>query len=197
MRHLLQQALNRYLALDAESKQRMAPLQNKVVTIQLLKTPLTVQLIFIDDNIQLKWEDFLFADLTIKGTPLNLLQMGLIRSERKRFFAEDVEIAGDLELAQPMLAIFDELEIDWEEQFSTWVGDVPAYQTGRFMRTLKNLTQRVRRTTLQNINEYVHEEINLFPPAEELRHFFDEIDELRMNVDRLEARIEKIIKDQQ
>lgn len=196
MKRLLENALNRYLELDCQSKQRMAPLQDKIVTIQLLKTPLTVQLIFIDDKIQLQWDHFLKADLTIKGSPLNLLQAGLVRSERPRIFAEEVEIEGDMELAQPVLAIFDELEIDWEEKLSQWLGDVPAYQSSRFLLKLKSLSQRVRKTTLQNVNEYVHEEINLFPPAEALRQFFHEVDELRMIVDRLEARVEKIGKQQ-
>lgn len=196
MKQLLEHALNRYLALDSQSKQRMAPLQDKVVSIQLLKTPLTVQLIFIDDQIQLKWDHFLKADLTIKGTPINLLHVSLVRSERPRIFAEEVEIEGNMELAQLVLAIFDDLEIDWEEYFSQWVGDVPAYQTGRIMKKMKAFSRRMRQTTFQNVNEYIHEEINLFPPTEVLRQFFHDIDELRMMVDRLEARIEKIGKQQ-
>jgi len=35
----------------------------------------------------------------------------------------------------------------------------------------------------------------LFPPKESLQDFFHDIDLLRMDVDRLEARIEKIVKE--
>ncbi len=192
MKHVLEKALNRYLALDAESKRRIRLLQNKRVTLELLGTPLIVQLFFSDEKIALQWDDFAEADIKIKGTPLNLLHMSLARDDRHRFFADDVIVEGNMELAQHVLAIFDELEIDWEEQISQWVGDVPAYQAGRFVRGIKKFNQRVRRTFLRNLNEYVHEEINLVPAREALQLFFDEVDELRMDVDRLEMRLLKL-----
>lgn len=191
MKQLLEKAINRYLALDSESKKRIHSLQNKIVTLELRGTPLTMQMIFSYDTVQLKWDDFVDPDLIIRGTPLNLLHMSLA-TDRRKFFAEDIIIEGNMELAQQVLAVFDELEIDWEDYMSTWVGDVPAYQTGRIMRHLKNTHERMRKLFSYNINEYVHEEINLFPPKEELQQYFREVDELRMAVDRLEARIEKI-----
>jgi len=194
MKHLLEKAINRYLALDPESEQRIASLQDKVVTLEILGIPLTTQMVFTQKNIQLKWDNFSQADLTIRGTPLNLLHISMVRDQRKQFFAEDVVVEGNMELAQQVLAIFDDLEIDWEEYFSQWIGDVPAYQTGRLVRHLKKFGKKLSQTFTYNLNEYMHEEINLFPPVEALQHFFQEVDELRMDVDRLEARIDKLNK---
>lgn len=193
MKQLLEKALNRYLALDHESKRRIALLRDKKVTIELLGTPLIVQMIFAEEKVQLDWNPTTTPDIRIKGTPLNLLHMSIAPEQRQRFFAEDVVVEGNMELAQHVLAIFDDLEIDWEEQLSQWIGDVPAHQTGRVLRSVKAFSQRVRRSLLRNVNEYVHEEVNLFPPPEALQHFFHDVDELRMDVDRLEARIEKLI----
>ncbi len=192
MKHWLEQAFNRYLALDSESARRISALQNKVVTIELLGISLTVQLVFTKDSIQFKWDHFDKADLIIRGTPLNLLHMRMARDQRQRFFAEDIVIEGNMELAHQVLAIFDDLEIDWEEYLSKWIGDAPAYQSGRLLSRLKKTSQKIRKTFLYNLNEYLHEEINIFPPAEALHYFFHEIDELRMDVDRLEARIKKL-----
>lgn len=191
MKQLLEKAINRYLALDSESKKRIHFLQNKIVTLELRGTPLTMQMIFSNDTVHLKWDHFNDPDLIIRGTPLNLLHMSLV-TDRRKFFAEDIVVEGNMELAQQVLAIFDDLEIDWEEYISTWVGDVPAYQTGRIFRHLKNTSQRIRNLVSNNLNEYVHEEINLFPPEEALQDFFQAVDELRMDVDRIEARINKI-----
>ncbi len=192
MKQVLEKALNHYLALDRESKRRIALLQDKRVTLVLSGTPLIVQLVFRTEKIEMHWDHFSEADITIKGTPLNLLHMSVARENHQRFFAEDVLVEGNMELAQHVLAIFDELEIDWEEKLSQWVGDVPAYQTGRVMRGMRAFKQRVERTFMRNLNEYLHEEINLFPPVEALQHFFNEVDELRMDVDRLEARLLKL-----
>lgn len=188
----LQTILNHYLALDPESKTRLKALQNKIITIELQNINCTFQLIFSDEEMTLKFSDLLPANTIIKGTPLTLLHMSLNTSDRKRFFAEDVIIEGEIELGQKVIDLLDELEIDWEEYLSHWIGDIPAHQTGRLAKSIKNFSKNLRETLLQNINEYAHEEINLFPPREEIQDFFTDVDNLRMDVDRLEARIEKL-----
>lgn len=192
MKQLLEKAINRYLALDSESGKRIAPLQGKIVSLEIKGTSLSVQMIFKENGIELKWDNFYHPDLTMSGTPLNLLHAKIAPEKRRHFFAEDVVVEGDMELAQQILAVFDELEMDWEEYFSKWLGDVPAHQMARFLTRLKNVGQTVQKSFSYNLNEYVHEEINLFPAVEALQLFFHEIDELRMDVDRLEARMLKL-----
>lgn len=193
---MLQQALNYYLALDPETKYRLQQLQGKVVAIELLGLAFTFKIKFTDTAIELSRDHSLPVDTFIKGTPLSLLHMTLAQQDRKRFFAEEVMIEGDLELGQQVIDFLDNIEIDWEEIFSHWLGDVPVHQLGRLVRNLKNFSQRVRETVRQNIDEYVHEEVNLFPPPEALEDFFQEVDALRMDVDRLEARLNKMTRNE-
>lgn len=196
----LTRALNQYLALDPESQPRLHHLENKTVTIELLvrETPLyqesncQFQIHFSAKEIKLKTTSFIAADTTIKGTPLSLLRMTLSHQDRKKFFADDVSIEGNLEVGQQVIALFDRLEIDWEEYLSRWVGDVSAYQLTRFAKKIKTMSKRFRSTLTQNINEYIHEEIPLFPAQEALQDFFHDIDQLRMDTDRIEARIQQL-----
>lgn len=190
----MQTMLNHYLALDPESAQRLSVIHGKVVTIEFVNIGFVFQMLFTESEIKLKSTDLLKADTIIKGTPLSLLHMSLSRDDRKRFFAEDVTIEGDLECGQKVIDLFDSFEMDWEEYLSHWIGDVPAHQSGRFVRNLKNFSKNLHATFLQNTNEYIHEETNLCPPPEALQDFFHDIDSLRMDTDRLEARIEKLMK---
>jgi len=183
----LEKALNRYFSLDPESAKNLQKLQGKIVTIELLGIGLTLQMVFSATGVQLKADDFSEPDTLIQGGPISLLHIALARDKRKNLFAENATITGDLDFGQDVMALFDDLEIDWEEHLSHWIGDVPAHQTGRVIRGVKNLSERVRRTMTQNVNEYVHEEIDLFPPSEALRDFFQAVDELRMEVDRINA----------
>lgn len=193
-------ALNRYLDLDPESRARLDALQNKIVTIELLvnETPLykesmhQFQIEFTADGIKLKTEEFSTPDTLIKGTPLSLLRMTFTKEDRKKFFSDDVSIEGNIELGQQVIALFDELEIDWEEYLSRWLGDVSAHELTRFSKKIKTISKRFRSTLLQNINEYTHEEINLFPSLEALQDFYDDVDTLRMDTDRLETKIQKL-----
>lgn len=194
MKKILETALNRYLALDPESAKRIEALEGKVVTIELLATGVTFQMFFSAGRVVLAWQDFSPADIVIKGTPLNLLHMSLARDARNRFFAEDVIITGNMELARHVLAIFDDLEVDWEEWTSQYLGDVPAHQMGRVVKKIKSIGQTIRESLCRNVNEYVHEEIQLVPANEALQDFFTQVDDFRMDVDRLEARVAQLKK---
>ncbi|EKD72385.1 MAG: hypothetical protein ACD_45C00688G0004 [uncultured bacterium] len=195
MKRLIENALNSYLALDPESAARIASLQNKTITIELRNTPFQFQLVFGDDKVKIRWDNFSDPDMTIKGTPFSLLHMSMAPEEqRQRFFADDVMVEGDMELAQPVLAILNELDIDWEEQLSHWIGDVSAHHVGRVVQETKNFSTRLQQTFMRNISEYLQEEINLTPSPEALRDFFYDVDKLREQVDRLEIRTERLVK---
>lgn len=188
----LQKALNGYLRMDPESKKRLHEMQGKTVMVDLLGLNVAVQLVFHADQIELRKADFQSVDTHIKGTPLSLLHLMLANGDRKQFFSDDVSIEGDLELGQQVIDLFDELEIDWEEYLSHWTGDVTAHQLGRFARKIKDVSQRTHEVLLQNLNEYMHEEVDLFPANEALKDFFKDVDEIRMDVDRIAARVEQL-----
>jgi ubiquinone biosynthesis protein UbiJ len=183
--------INAYLALDPESQQRLLKLNGKIVTIELAKHP--IQLQFTQSGISLKTEHFSEPHTTIKGSPLSLLHITLARDNRKNFFSDNsIVIEGNLELGQQVIALFDELEVDWEEYLSHGLGDVGSHQLVRFTRKIKQFGQRIFSTLTENIDEYVHEEADLFPPSEALNDFYRDVDELRMDTDRLDARIRKL-----
>ncbi len=187
----LPKAINAYLALDPESRQRLLKLNGKIVTIELGGHP--VQLQFTESDILLKTDHFSEPHTTIKGTPLSLLHIALAQDNRKQFFSDNsIVIEGNLELGQQVIALFDELEIDWEEYLSRGLGDIGSHQLVRFTRKIKQFGKRICTTLTENIDEYVHEEANLFPPSEALCDFYSDVDELRMDTDRLEARIQKL-----
>lgn len=188
----LQQALNAYLALDPESKQRVAKLQGKAVTIELLKLDFRFHFTFTDKEILLQLGGLSTADTIIKGTPLRLLHLVLTPEKRKQFFADDVSIEGNLELGQQVIELFDKIEIDWEELLAQCIGDVAAHQIGNISRKLFALGEEIRQSLMQDMNDYVHEEINLFPSKEQLKDFFADIDTSRMDADRLEARVKHL-----
>ncbi len=200
--HYLPIALNRYLALDPESSQRLNILKNKIVEIKLTigetsfyqESINKFQLLFSETGIQLKTKHFSSPDTFIQGTPLSLLRMAFTNKDRKKFFSEDVSIEGNIELGQQVIALFDALEIDWEEYLSRWIGDIPAHQLTRFTNKLKTLSNRFKSTLLENIDEYVHEEVDLFPSKEALQDFYHDVDTLRMDTDRLEAKVLQLTK---
>ena len=192
-----QKALQRILSLDSESKNRLAILQGRHIAVELKNLDVTLHCVFINDSVELKSDLLDTPDAFIKGTPLTLMRMALTTGDRKHFFVDDVEIVGNAEIAEQVINLFDQLEIDCEEYASHLIGDVSAHQVGRLLRDAQRFVRHTNKTLSRNINEYIHEEIPLFPSVEAIKDFFHDVDEIRMDVDRLAVKVEHIKKRQQ
>jgi ubiquinone biosynthesis protein UbiJ len=191
----LQSALNKYLALDPESATRLRELNGKLVALELLPLKVTFYLRFTDGRASVALVSDDVPETTIKGTPLRLLLLALVpHADRQRFFADDVVMQGNPLIGQQVIELFDQLEIDWEEYAAKIVGDVPAHHAGNIVRNAKAFLSKTGMTLTRNLNEYLHEEINVFPPTEALQDFFREVDVLRMDADRLQARVARLQK---
>ena len=193
MNHLfltpITKAVNAYLHLDPESKVRFQTLKGRVIAFEFLPFHFSFQCTFNENGMQIISNNTETAETVIKGTPLQMVGAALARNERQQFFAEDVLIEGNAELGQELINLFDELEIDWEEYASTIIGDVPAYYTNHYFNKMSNWVKQTKNNFIQNANEYIHEEKTWFPTHEALQDFFTDIDILRLDVDRIEAKL--------
>ena len=76
-----------------------------------------------------------------------------------------------------------------EEELSRLLGDVPAHQLGGLARSALGWLRRGVRTSADNLAEYLaHERRDLVPRAE-AQGFLHDVDTLREDADRLEARV--------
>ncbi len=191
MKHALEKAINYFLLLDSHSENRMRVLENKKAVIELSGLPVSFYLHFSRGKVHFL-SDAKAPDVMIRGTPLSLMHVAFAQKDRQKFFAEEVELKGDAEVGQKLIQLFDELDIDWEDYFSQYIGDVPAHQLSRFARRVNHFVRDVKDSFSQNVNEYLHEEKEFFPTREMLQDFFHEIDQARMDTDRLEIRLEKL-----
>lgn len=128
------------------------------------------------------------ADATVRLTPAAAL--ALIRSRGER--AQGVEFRGDVAVVHALRRLVGGLEIDWEEQLAKITGDVVAHQIGQTVGGLFGWFEHVRRTAEANLGEYLTEESRQLPPAAEISAFLDDVDRLRQDTDRLQARIERL-----
>ena len=185
----IEKALNAYLHSDEQSEKRLAKLAGKSIAIELLPLQITFICLFSLDGVTVDINADHQPHTKIKGTPLQLLGAMLDKDRRHQFFADDVIIEGDAEFAQQVIHLFDHIQIDWEEHTARIIGDVPAYQLSKLVRGFRGWLGKTETAFTQDVNDYLHEEAAWFPTREELQEFFSDIDNLRMDLDRLESRI--------
>lgn len=187
----IEKILNRYLHLDPDTKQRLAPVAGKVVMVDLQYFGCTLYFLLTLDGIHLLDHYAAPVDVTLRGTPLDFLRLSFSKSNAA-LFESGIVVTGDTEVAQQFKAIFAHLDIDWEEQLSHVMGDVLAHQVGNFFRALSAWAKQSTDTVQQNTGEYLQEELRLLPSRAELQDFFTEVDQLRNDVDRLEMRVHRL-----
>lgn len=190
----LESAFNRYLALDPDAGTRLQPLDGRTIALELRGFDLVVCLQVAAGRISVlpELEPDTEADTTLCGTPLGFARLGLGGDSSDTLFSGDVSISGDVEAGQAFKAVLDELDIDWEEQLAGITGDMVAHQLGNAARSAGNWLRQGRSILEQDLGEYLQEELRVVPTRIEIENFIGDVDRLRMDLERLEARIRRL-----
>ena len=206
----IETAINAWLKLDGEALPRFAELEGKIIRFHV--TGLEVNLYFMPSasGIQVMGnyplshdtntaetaepdENTAKVDATIHGSPMALIQLSTAKNAGATLLESDVEIDGDMRVAEKFSEILREVDIDWEELLSKLVGDIFAYRTGEAARNATNWLKDSAEAMQLNAGEYISEESGLSPADAEVKEFMDEVDEVRMGIDRLAARINLLV----
>lgn len=189
---LLERALNAYLRLDSEAARRLRAISGKCIALELRGFDATLLARPHEDQIRIGAYIDAKPDVVISGSPLSLACLARSNEIAGATSGEDVQIRGDAEVARVFAEALVGVEIDWEEWLAALAGDVPAHQVGNALRGLtKGLSGAARKLRL-DVSEYLQEEARFVPTRVEIEEFMDAVDLLRIEVDRLEARIERL-----
>ena len=185
---VLQKAINHALALDESMPTKIEALHGK--SLEIIISPLNVNffMCFAHHELLLLAEHDGDADAIIRSSPLGLIRLSLLPASKVRsLFNDNIRISGDVELGQQVKKLFDEIDIDWEGHLAQFTGDVVAYQVGSIFRQGLAFKRQLSESLRHDITEYVQEELRVFPPREEINDFFNDIDELSLQVERVAA----------
>ncbi len=189
---IVETSLNQYLSLDEDIEFLLQPLAGKVIAVLIEPFAQTLYLCPATDRIQVL-EDFQGeVDVTISGSLPALGIMGLNADSMRSVFSGDVCIEGDTQVGHQFQQLFKKLDVDFEEQLSHVTGDVVAHQVGNVVRAGQDWTQQTLETFRLNVQEFLQEETRDLPATGEADIVFRDIDELRADFDRLEARVERL-----
>lgn len=190
----LQKAINHALALDETIPTKIESLHGKV--LEIIVAPLGVNFYLSFEGQQLKLHDVYegIPDTIIHSSPLGLIRLSFLPASKARsLFNDKIRLTGDVELGQQVKKLFDELDIDWEGHLAQFTGDVVAHQIGSLFRQGLALKKQWSESMRDSLTDYLQEEIQFFPPREEVEDFFTEVDKLSLDVDRLQAHINQLM----
>jgi ubiquinone biosynthesis protein UbiJ len=186
---ILEKSLNRNLPRSPRARELALLLTGRRLGIEVLGTGPRLTLESTGTRLTLrKAEPEWVTDARVSGSPLALLSLAG-RDPEAAVRRGAVEITGDPQLAQRFRELVLLLRPDVEEELSRWVGDAPAHHGMRLARGALDYARRAAATGAHNVAEFLSHESRDLVPLLEAESLFRDIERLRDDVDRIEARI--------
>jgi ubiquinone biosynthesis accessory factor UbiJ len=184
----LQAAVERAVNNSPRARALMTALAGRRLTLVVRGTPFTATLESTGTQLRIQRAEVdTIADATISGAPLSLLAL-TGEAPQEVIQRGDVSIEGDAEIAQQFRELAVLLKPDLETGLSGLLGRSGAHVLMRAVRGAAAWSRTSVWTGVQNLSEYLaHERGDLVSRAE-AEHFLRGVDELREQLDRIEAR---------
>lgn len=187
----IETGLNRYLELDPATLEALESLNEKVIELKLEGLDLSLYLLPGRTVTVLGQYDG-EADACIAGTPMSLLRMTASSQAEKSLFSGEVTMSGDSDVGQRFKRILDTMDIDWEEHLSRVTGDIVAHQLMRRATRFADWGRQALGSLGLSTADWLQEESLQVASNDDVFHFVSDVDTLRSDLSRLEARIRRL-----
>lgn len=194
---LLLAGVERSLALainqDPLTRQRLAALAGRVILLRSRDPAMSIYLLPDSEGLRLASHHEDDPDCTLSA-PAGLLARLALSSDRQQLLqSAEVELSGDTQLLVQLQNIFADLQLDGEAALARWLGPVAAHAIGRVARRGRGWASTSRDNLQQAVNEYLTEEGRQLVGRAEADARAARIHELRLQLDRLEARVQRLL----
>ncbi len=203
----LESALNRAIALDPDTRDALQPLDGRSVVLALdaAEAPLAMRLQVDGERLRVGPVDpEQVPDLAVRSTLGGVLSLGMQTLLPKLLGKRDddadavpvgrMRIEGDAELARRLQRLAERFDPDWQQPFTAVFGDVIGVQIANGVAAALRQARVGGQKFAQTAAEYLTEESRDVVPRAELNAFYDDVDTLRDDAERLAARVARLNK---
>ena len=183
--------INLLMQRDSHVEKKLAHFSGKSIEIESSSPHLQLTIKFYDNRVRLIGFNSELTDsstdLKISGDCEQLLQL-LLNKEVANFTDPNISVLGDAGLAQELYKTVLLLDVDWPSLLTPLIGHVVTNELHKNGENVIAWATQIKDTSHINFQDYVKEELKIFPHPEDLENFRDDIDLLRLRIDRVMAR---------
>lgn len=203
----LETALNRAIALDPDTRDALQPLDGRSVVLALdaAESPLAMRLQVDGERLRVGPVDpERTPDLAVRSTLGGVLSLVMQTLLPKLLGTRDddadavpvgrMRIEGDAELARRLQRLAERFDPDWQQPFTALFGDVVGVQIANGVAAALRQARVGGQKFAESAAEYLTEESRDVVPRAELNAFYDDVDTLRDDAERLAARVARLAK---
>lgn len=184
---MLETAINRVLALDENTPQRLQRLDGRMLQLDLHGVGITLYFAFSGQHVEVGTRSQYEPDTTISGSPVALFSMAVPEGAGYWGTPESrVTITGDATLARDLERLFSQLDPDWEGSLSRLMGDVWGHQVAAGLRAGADQARESATSAGEMIGEFLNQQQSPVARAEELQEFAEGVRKASATADRLD-----------
>jgi|JI10StandDraft_1071094.scaffolds.fasta_scaffold127069_3 ubiquinone biosynthesis protein UbiJ len=187
---VLEDMLNKALDLDPATRLQLNQHIGRSILVNVQFPHLSI-LVFLDEGkVRLTpAEDHLSheANATVTASSFDLIKQAL--NKEQVISQSGLQIEGDVFFLHELQKISHQIDIDWEFGLSQFVGDISASQIGQGVRSLFDFAKQAANAFLNNSSQFLREDAQILPKKWQVDDYIEEVQELRSDIERLEARI--------
>ena len=188
----VEQGLNRVLRMDSTALPRLGALAGKVIEIDCRQPALQVFILPDEEGLMLAahWEGE--VDCSLRAPAGSLAQLAMAKDKTGVLHSPQVELHGDSAVGGDLLSVVPALGLDWEHEVQRWRGPVATAMLAGHIRLRARWTRQGLARFSQNLSEYLAEESRTLVGKREAEAAFSELDALKLDTERLEARLKRL-----
>ncbi|GIU46847.1 ubiquinone biosynthesis accessory factor UbiJ [Shewanella algidipiscicola] len=188
----IETALQQAVKQSPQAYAKQHTLHGKVLCIQLTQLSWPIYLLFAKEiQVFSQYDDEITTQVEVDITTLYRLTEGANLTELIK--QDKLKLEGDLNLLQSFSHFMQQVEFDFAEPLSKWIGDAPTHMLQQGAKQLRQGLADIFNKSRDHVGQLVVEEYRLSPHKIEFIHFSDRIDELKNDTDVLNQRIERLI----
>lgn len=188
----LEALVNRALRLDPGTRLRLEGLEGHVFLFHCTRPEVGVYLIPGAGGIRLCGVYDAEPGTTLVGSAGEFSRLLTAEDPAGALINGSLELHGNSQALIELQHIARQLDIDWEAPLADLFGDVIGHQLGRGIRGGVRFGRQAVASLKRQFGEYLVEESELLAPRRQVEQFFNDVDQLALRAERLEARLRKL-----
>ncbi|MCP4986499.1 MAG: hypothetical protein GY928_10720 [Colwellia sp.] len=191
----LELTINKALALNSNKAVSYAAVAQKTLTFQLaeLSFPLSFTVNVVSKPVSIIVSSLTErSDCTIKASIATISKLKAKQSLTQLIKQDELDVSGDIKVAQQFANIAQSLEIDWQSELAKHLGDIPTHNLLHFGNKITKSVTSTGKKLQADVGEYLVHEKRLVVTNSQINAFNQQAKQIATKVDTLSERIDKL-----
>ena len=188
---LVERSILAALSLDPTASAKLAALGERAFHLQLTSPELDIYLLTHGDTLSLQQNYAGDVTVSLKGSLSEFIQVAQAEDSASALINGAVELHGDSAPLLELQRLIGQLDLDWEAPLVRLLGDVAGHQLAEAIRRSHRWGSDSRSALRYQLEDFLKEESDLLVAEWHIEQFSRDINQLRSDTDRLQARLRR------